>query len=198
MRYVAATARRTNVPRSTRDAPPGGHVDDVAEPLCLHLDVEDREHDRDDGHGHAHDLGLVEVGEHVGRRDVAERLAERPDARADHVGDRPDQERPGAGRPEPDPLGIEEPAGAQEREGRVEGRDHGQVEDEEPRLAPVEEEVLQVHRHLLVGYHAQHERDQEIDDDQPGGDHPGRHQTSLRSVQRSTPMSARYTPRSTA
>ena len=140
----------------------GRHVYDVAEPLRLDLDVKDREDHRNDGNRDAHGIGLVEVGQHVGWRHISERLAQRPDARADHVRDRPYQQRPGSRRPKADAVRVEEATGAEERERGVEGRDDRQIEDDEARLPPVEQKVLHVPGHAPVRDDTEHDRQREV------------------------------------
>ena len=134
--------------------------EDVAEARRLDLNVEDREHDRDDGRRHPNPVRLVEIGQHIRGRDVAERLAERPDPAPEHVGDPADEHRPRARGPEPDPVRVEEPARTEEGERGVVGGDDRQVEDDEPGLPPVQKEVLQVHRHAPVRDGPQHDRGQ--------------------------------------
>ena len=66
-------------PGFVRNAFARGDRDDIAEPLRLDLYIKDREEHRHERHHDPDGLALVEVREReVGRRHVAELLAERP------------------------------------------------------------------------------------------------------------------------
>ncbi len=167
------------------------NLDDVAQALCLDLDVEDGEEHRDDGGHDAHGLALVEVRQQVRRRDVAELLAQRPDPRAEDVGDGTDDDGPCSRIPEPDAVGIEEPPRAEKGEcGVVRGHD-GEEEDDESGLPPGEEEVLDVDGELLARQCADADGDQQVNGDQCRSDDPGFHHTPRRAAQMSTAIMAR-------
>ena len=166
-------------PDLERDAPAGGDGDDVAEPLRLNLDVQDGEDDRYERDRDPYQFRLVEVREQVGRGDVAEHLAERPDTRAEDIGDGAGEHRPRAGRPEADAMRIEKAGRTEEGEGRMEGRDDGQVEDDETGLPAVQHEVLHVDRQAPVREHAEEEGHAQVGGDQGGRDLPGFHQVPL-------------------
>jgi hypothetical protein len=85
---------------------------DVTQALSLHLYVEDCKKHRDQRRNHTYCLALVEIGEHVGRRDVTEPFSQRPDAAAEHVGDRADQYGPRSSVPEANTVCVEETARA--------------------------------------------------------------------------------------
>ena len=166
-------------PKLERDAPSGGDGDDVAEPLRLNLDVQNGEDHRYESDGDPHEFRLVEVRQQVGRGDVAERLAKRPDTRAEDIGDSAGEHRPRARRPEADAVRVEEPGRTEEGEGRMERCDDGEVEDNETGLPAVEHEVLHVDRQAPVREHAEEEGHAQISGDQGGRDFPGFHQVPL-------------------
>ena len=68
------------------------------------------------------------------------------------------------------------------------GGDDSEIEDDEPGLASVEEEVLQVHRHAPIRDRPQHDRGDEIDEDEAGRDDPGLHQSPRLCTRIRTPM----------
>ena len=78
---------------------------------------------------------------------------------------------------------MEKAARTEKGERRVEGRDHRQVEDNDPGLAAVEQEVLHVDRKPPVGDHADDDGCQQVEEDEAGGDDPGFHQTFFFIVQ---------------
>ena len=65
----------------------------------------------------------------------------------------------------------------------MEGRHHRQVEDDDPGLAAVEQEVLHVDCEPPVGDGADDHGSHQVEKDEAGGDDPGFHQTFLFIVQ---------------
>ena len=158
-----------------RDPVPRGHRDDVSEALRLHLDVEDGEKDGDQGHDDPHGFTLIKIGQHVRRRDVAEAFTQGPDADPERVGDRPGEHGPRARLPKADPMPVEKPARAEKSERGVVGGHNREVQDHETGLPAVQEKVLEIHGHRAVGQEAQHDRDEDIEEDQPRRDDPTLH-----------------------